>query len=218
MVKQQPTEKAQKEVNLPKFWEPKSWVYSSQGSDKELIVTEGTAAECYTYESKIPMLKQDAAADWLISNKVVSAEDKTSLNLVKANELGLTFPDKVALLHIIKLADGLSIIPLDNRDAITTKHFEIYHEDSLTRVTLNCEDPPYNHRSTDFDDTATALIEISKQNVVISWEEFSIENVRLGQTDLDRIPYFVADVAIKHFSQLITRIPKKKKLLRQSDG
>jgi len=74
MVKQQPTEKAQKELSLPKFWEPKSWVYTSQGSDKELIVTEGTAAECYTYESKIPMLKQDAAADWLISNKVVSAD------------------------------------------------------------------------------------------------------------------------------------------------
>lgn len=224
MVKQQQpekadkTEKAQKESSLPKYWEPKSWVYTSQGSNRELIVTEGTTAESFTYEKKVSTLSRDAAADWLISNKVISADDNTSVNLVKANELGLTFPDKVALLHIIKMADGLTIIPLDDRDAITSKYYKIHHEDSLTSVTLDCEDPPYNHRSSDFDDMAAALIEISKQNIVIDWEEFAISKARLGQLNLEQLPYFVGDIAMKHFTQLITRVPKKKKLLRQSNG
>lgn len=200
--------------NIIKVWEPVKWLYTSQGSEKELIVTEGTAEDCFTFEQKVAKLSTDAAIDWLVSNKVTML-DGNHINLVNAVELGLTFPDKAALIKIIKMNQGLTVHPLDKRSEAETKIFNLSHEDSLTTIKFKCEDPPFNHRLNSSGDMVDALIDLSKENIVIEWDEYNLKPVKLGDCNLLQLPYFVADISILHFTQLMGRTPKKKILSKQ---
>lgn len=198
-------------------WQPSEWEYQSEATQKKLTITEGTAADCFEFEQKASAISSDAAADWIISKYVLTEGDR-SINLVTAAELGLNFADKMAALQIIKMQDGLSVEPLDNRDKSTTKHFKINHPDFVEGMTFKCEDPPFNHRASDYSDIPSALIELAKNNITIEWLAYGVEAVVISNAKLDSLPYFVGDVGIRHYSQMLTRIPKKKRLLKQSVG
>lgn len=198
-------------------WHPSQWEYSSEATNIPLNITEGTAADCFEFEQKASAISADAAADWLIS-KYVTADKDRSINLVTAAEFGLNFADKMASLQIIKMQEGLMVEPIDNRDKLTTKHFKINHPDLIEGVTFKCEDPPFNHRASDYFDVPTALIELAKNNITIEWLAYGIEPIVLSQAQLEKLPYFVGDVGIRHFSQMLARVPKKKRLQKQSDG
>lgn len=198
-------------------WTPTQWEYDSQATKTPLIITEATASDCFEFEKKASAISADAAADWLIS-KYVMAENDRSINLVTAAELGLNFADKMAALQIIKMQEGLSVEPLDERDKATTKHFKINHEDFFEGVTFKCEDPPFNHRASDYFDIPNALIELARNNITIEWLAYGVEAVTIGQAQLEKLPYFVGDVGIRHFSQMLSRIPQKKRLQKRSGG
>jgi hypothetical protein len=198
-------------------WQPSQWEYPSEATNIPLSITEGTAADCFEFEQKASAISVDAAADWLISKYVMAKDDK-SINLVTAAEFGLNFADKMAALQIIKMQDGLSVEPLDNRDKATTKHFRINNKEFIEGLTFRCEDPPFNHRASDCADIPAALIELAKNNIIIEWLAYGVEPITIGQSQLDSLPYFVGDVGIRHFSQMLSRIPKKKRLQKRSDG
>lgn len=200
-----------------KIWEPQRWEYTSEATQSKIIVTEATTSDCFEFEKKAASLSSDAAMDWLIS-KYCLTEKQTAINLVTAAELGLSFPDKVGIMQIIKIQDGLTVEPLDGREKNTTKVFMLYHEDLEGGVKFTCEDPPFNHRASDYEDIPTALVEMAKNNIVIEWETINLKPTTIGDADLTRLPYFVGDVGIKHYSQLLSRVPKKKKLPKLSDG
>lgn len=195
-------------------WQPAQWEYSTESTGQLLVITEATASDCFTFEQKASAISSDSAIDWLISNQAIS-KDGTAINNVTAIELGLTFPDKMAMVQIIKMQGVLKVEPLDNRSPSTSKHFRINHEDLSEGIEFTCEDPPFNHRASDSDDIPSALFEMAQNNITIQWLEFGIEPVVLGKANLDFLPYFVADVGIRHYSQLLSRVPKKKRLPRQ---
>lgn len=198
-------------------WKPAKWEIFSEATNTPLFITEATALDCFTFEQKAAGISADSAIDWIISNHVTGAED-SPINNVTATELGLSFPDKMAMIQVIKMQDALKVEPLDNRTPSTSKHFRINHADFIKGIEFFCEDPPFNHRASDTDDIPSALIEMARSNITITWLEFGIEPVLLGMAKLDLLPYFVADIGIRHYSQLLSRIPKKKRLLRLSDG
>ena len=201
----------------PKVWEPQRWEYISEATASKLIVTEATTHDCFEFEKKAATLTSDAAMDWLIS-KYCTTEKETAINLVTASELGLSFPDKIGIIQIIKIQDGLRVEPLDGREKNSTKIFMLYHEDLEGGIKYTCEDPPFNHRASDYKDIPAALVEMAKNNILIEWEAVNLKPVRIGESDLNQLPYFVGDVGIKHYSQLLSRVPKKKKLPRRLDG
>lgn len=192
-------------------WQPAQWEYLTESTGQSLVITEATASDCFLFEQKASAISTDSAIDWLISNQAIS-KDGTAINNVTAVELGLTFPDKMAMVQIIKMQGVLKVEPLDNRSPSTSKHFRINHEDLSEGIEFTCEDPPFNHRASDPDDIPSALFEMARSNITIQWLEFGIEPVILGMAHLDFLPYFVADVGIRHYSQLLSRTPKKKKL------
>lgn len=195
-------------------WEPSQWEYASEATNKILTVTEATAADCFEFEKKAAAISPDAAADWLIS-KYVTIGENVNINPVTATEHGLNFADKMATLQIIKMQDGLTVEPLDDRNSIVTKHFKINHGEFVDGVTFRCEDPPFNHRASDYFDIPTALADLAKNNITIEWVAYGFEAVQVGHAKLDLLPYFVGDVGIRHYSQMLARIPKKKKLQKR---
>lgn len=209
------TDPKKQSIILPENkWEPSSWEYRSEATDKLLIITEATASDCFDFEKKAAAISPDAAADWLIS-KYVTMEDNVSINPVMAAEYGLNFADKMAALQIIKMQDGLNIEPLDNRNSNVSKHFKVNYDEFIDGVTFYCEDPPFNHRASDYFDIPTALAELAKSNITIEWLAYGFEAVKVREANLDSLPYFVGDIGIRHYSQMLSRIPKKKKLLKQ---
>lgn len=192
-------------------WEPQKWEFESEATKQKLTVTEATALDCFEFERKVAAMSSDAAADWIIS-KYVETADGDSINLVLAAELGLSFPDKVGLLQIIKMQDGLFVEPLDGRDPLTTKIFKVNNPDLIDGVRFECEDPPFNHRASDYSDIPSALADLAQNNIQIQWIKYGLEPTIMGNAKLDKLPYFVGDVGIRHYSQLLSRIPKKKKL------
>lgn len=201
-------------IEIIEKWNPQQWEFESEATKQILTVTEAVASDCFEFEKKVAAMSSDAAADWLISKYVMTPEGD-SINLVLAAELGLSFPDKVGLLQIIKMQDGLFIEPLDGRDPVTTKIFKVNNPELIEGVSFICEDPPFNHRASDYLDIPSALADLAQNNIQIQWDKYGVEPVKIGNAKLDNLPYFVGDVGIRHYSQLLSRIPKKKKLQKR---
>jgi hypothetical protein len=198
-------------------WIAQSWEYLSEAAEIPIKVTEATSADCLTFEKKAAQISADAGSDWLISTYCTD-QNGDPLILTRAASMELSLTDKISLLQIIKCQDNLRIEPLDNRSSLLTKTFLIVSPDCQDGFRLTCGDPAFNFRTADYENVADTIFSLVENNVTVASSEHGIEEVKLKDYDLARLPYYVLDISVRHYSQLLSRVPKKKKLQKLLDG
>jgi hypothetical protein len=109
--------------------------------------------------------------------------------------------DKLNLLYIIR-DYSKDLEPKDGKDSVESEYFK--HVES--GIMFKFSSPAFNTRVSELWDKGLELI----LYLVFNFTE--INNILLSDLDLSEFPYYVADIAIRHFSQKIARRPSKKKL------